>query len=97
MEFWCFFFSNAHFFSLIPPAPQPLNPPQQDLFALNAYTTRYVSRKDGEKSGDGLGLTNYLSSENNTAGVPIGPVAESSWLFVDPAGFGKLLVYLNKR
>ena len=81
----------------LPPPPFQIKPIIQDLFAVNAYTTRYVSRKDGEKSGDGLGLTNYLASENNTAGVPVGPVAESTWLFVDPAGFGKLLVYLNKR
>ena len=80
-----------------PPPPPPKPKKQQDLYAVNAYTTRLVSRKDGTPSGDGLGTTNYLASENTTAGVPLGPVAESSWLLVDPAGFGKLLVYLNKR
>ena len=98
------FLSLFSLFSLSPlhlkfqPPPPPPNPKkQQDLYAVNAYTTRLVSRKDGTPSGDGLGTTNYLASENTTAGVPLGPVAESSWLLVDPAGFGKLLVYLNKR
>jgi len=48
-------------------------------------------------SGDGLGLTNYLAHEKDKSGKMLGPVAESTWLLVDPAGFGKLLVYLNKR
>ena len=48
-------------------------------------------------SGDGLGLTNYLAHEKDASGALLGPVAESSWLLVDPSGFGKLLVYLNKR
>ena len=89
------------FFSLSPnPNPIPIpkkQPTQQDLYAVNAYTTRLVSRKDGEMSGDGLGLTNYLAAEKDLSGKLLGPVAESSWLLVDPAGFGKLLVYLNKR
>ena len=86
-----------------PPPPlsfipgSPIDKQQQDLYAVNAYTTRLVSRKDGEMSGDGLGLTNYLAAEKDTTGKLLGAVAESSWLLVDPSGFGKLLVYLNKR
>ena len=94
--FLSFSLSPLHL-KLQPPPPPPKPKKQQDLYAVNAYTTRLVSRKDGTPSGDGLGTTNYLASENTTAGVPLGPVAESSWLLVDPAGFGKLLVYLNKR
>ena len=86
--------TSPSFFFFLPPTATNQ---QQDLYAVNAYTTRLVSRKDGEMSGDGLGLTNYLASEKDKAGKQLGPAAESTWLLSDPAGFRKLLVYLNKR
>ena len=68
-----------------------------DLFSFNAYTTRYVKASPGSNNPEGLGLANYETLESSATGVPLGPVADSSWLIVTPWGFRKALKYLNDR
>ena len=68
-----------------------------DLFSFNAYTTRYVKASPGANNPEGLGLANYETVTEDAKGVPLGPVADSSWLIVTPWGFRKALAYLNDR
>ncbi|KAK9794356.1 hypothetical protein WJX73_002180 [Symbiochloris irregularis] len=60
-----------------------------DYFALNHYTTNWVSASD---SGLQKASTTYVRD-----GAPIGPQADSEWLYVVPWGMRRLLNYVNKR
>ena len=53
-----------------------------DYFALNHYTTLYVTDNPSSSSLDGTD-TSYTSSD----GADIGQQADSSWLYVVPWGF----------
>ncbi|CEM31609.1 unnamed protein product [Vitrella brassicaformis CCMP3155] len=58
-----------------------------DFFGLNHYTTRYVK---ATAEGGYRKMTMRRS-------VPIGPQAASSWLYIVPWGFSRLLKYVNQR
>ncbi|KAG0526256.1 hypothetical protein BDA96_06G130200 [Sorghum bicolor] len=69
-----------------------------DFIGLNYYTTYYAASLP--PSSNGL----YSSNTDNQAnlsgirnGVPIGPQAASSWLFMYPQGFRELLLYMKKN
>lgn len=64
-----------------------------DFFALNHYTSRYVSSVNRTVANP----AGTRFHDRNPQGVPIGPVAESSWLIVVPWGFEKLLDYVWNR
>jgi len=70
-----------------------------DFFGLNHYTSVYVSTNLHVLPPDIVGwqrdLNVNVSSYRN--GVPIGPPADSTWLFVVPAGFRYLLSYIKNR
>ncbi|KAI9139830.1 intracellular family 1 beta glucosidase Bgl1a [Paraphysoderma sedebokerense] len=70
-----------------------------DFFGLNHYTSRW-----GKASGKPLPQT-YTSFYDVSGTIPmtnkdgkeIGPVADSSWLYVVPWGFRKILTYVHNK
>uniref|UniRef100_A0A2P2K1I3 Beta-glucosidase 12-like n=1 Tax=Rhizophora mucronata TaxID=61149 RepID=A0A2P2K1I3_RHIMU len=68
-----------------------------DFLGLNYYTANYVANSPGSNAVNASYLTDSrarLLSERN--GIPIGPQAASSWLYVYPRGFRDLLLYTKK-
>ena len=51
----------------------------------------------GAAGYNGLGTTNFETSEVDSSGAPVGVVADSPWLLVAPWGFRKALKYLHDR
>ncbi|CAK7339252.1 unnamed protein product [Dovyalis caffra] len=69
-----------------------------DFLGLNYYTTNYAAYMPLSNDVNASYLTDSranLSSERN--GVPIGPKAASSWLYVYPRGIRDLLLYVKKE
>jgi len=65
-----------------------------DFLGLNHYTSVYV--KNGKSNGIGwISDKNTVESFLSKNGIPIGPVAQSSWLHVYPKGLRKLLQEIN--
>ena len=80
-----------------------------DFFGLNHYTSEYVANEPNPSSDNPAGIMstrwdlllakvyepiyNQFCSEKD--GVPIGPVADSDWLYVVPWGIRKLLNYIH--
>ncbi|KAJ3124433.1 hypothetical protein HK100_011243 [Physocladia obscura] len=67
-----------------------------DFFGLNSYTTRLVENRDAAPELDDLD-GNVIQHTAYSNGTPIGPRAESVWLFVVPWGLRKLLNWLDNR
>jgi beta-glucosidase/6-phospho-beta-glucosidase/beta-galactosidase len=70
-----------------------------DFLAINHYTSRYVRQPTGAEPAPGQGYredkwTDTLTEDAH--GNPIGPVADSSWLYVTPQFFAKLLQWIAK-
>jgi beta-glucosidase len=61
-----------------------------DFFGLNHYTSEYVANDPTDKPAG-------IRSTREKNGVPIGPMADSDWLYVVPWGIRKLLNYINDR
>jgi len=64
-----------------------------DFLGINHYTSTYV--KNGKTNGTG-----WNSDKNTTDlvvknGIPLGPLAQSKWLYVYPTGIRKLLNEIN--
>eukprot|EP01089_Gocevia_fonbrunei_P019324 TRINITY_DN6812_c0_g1_i1.p1 TRINITY_DN6812_c0_g1~~TRINITY_DN6812_c0_g1_i1.p1 ORF type:complete len:498 (+),score=101.60 TRINITY_DN6812_c0_g1_i1:57-1550(+) len=69
-----------------------------DFFGLNHYTARYVSQPASPPEQKGWQYDQDTSlSTTNSKGEPIGPQADSSWLYVVPWGFRKTLNWVDKR
>jgi len=67
-----------------------------DFFALNHYTSSYIS--DTNRSGTpGYNNDQKLISSPFKNGKPIGPRADSPWLYVYPPGIAGILNWLHKR
>lgn len=68
-----------------------------DFLGLNYYTSNYATNapqlKNGRRSYNTDSHAN-LTTERN--GIPIGPRAASSWLYVYPKGIQELLLYVKK-
>jgi len=64
-----------------------------DFFAINHYTSRYVSAAPVTETN----LAGTQPHDKSVDGTPIGPVADSDWLIVVPWGFQKLLKYIWDR
>jgi beta-glucosidase len=64
-----------------------------DFFGLNHYTSRYIS----DAPSTIYNPAGIISHDRDVNGVPIGPVADSSWLIVVPWGFQNLLKYVWNR
>ncbi|BDA49688.1 beta-glucosidase 6 [Coccomyxa sp. Obi] len=60
-----------------------------DYFALNHYTSRYVSHDDASPTG--------AATHTERNGKAIGKQADSEWLVSVPWGFRKLLSYVHRR
>lgn len=65
-----------------------------DFFGLNHYTSVYASKPTfttgtGWERDVGVNATRYRN------GVPIGPVADSDWLYVVPWGLRKLVNWIH--
>jgi beta-glucosidase/6-phospho-beta-glucosidase/beta-galactosidase len=60
-----------------------------DFLGVNFYTATFAA-SDGTPYG-------YTLSAQDKQGQPIGPRAQSSWLYVTPWAFQKLLAYLDAR
>ncbi|KAJ3348993.1 hypothetical protein HDU83_000914 [Entophlyctis luteolus] len=67
-----------------------------DFFGLNSYTSRLIQNRDAEPELDDLD-GNLIQHTIDSNGVPIGPRAESLWLYVVPWGLRKLLNFLDQR
>ncbi|XP_057453252.1 beta-glucosidase 13-like [Lotus japonicus] len=69
-----------------------------DFLGLNYYTTNYAANaphlSNARPNYVTDALTN-LTTERN--GIPIGPRAASSWLYVYPKGIRELLLYVKKK
>ncbi|RLM65229.1 hypothetical protein C2845_PM16G13630 [Panicum miliaceum] len=69
-----------------------------DFIGLNYYTTNYA---DNLPPSNGLNVTYDTDARANLTGirngVPIGPQAASSWIFVYPQGFRELLLYVKEN
>ncbi|KAL4178498.1 hypothetical protein AMTRI_Chr13g82600 [Amborella trichopoda] len=70
-----------------------------DFIGLNYYTSRYASNIPHLLPTPPIrySLDAYVSKSYERNGLPIGPKAASSWLYVYPQGLKELLVYVNKR
>ncbi|KAL2332203.1 hypothetical protein Fmac_019784 [Flemingia macrophylla] len=69
-----------------------------DFLGVNYYTSNYASNAPKLSNGKSNYLTDSnanLTTERN--GIPIGPVAASSWLYVYPEGIRELLLYIKKK
>ncbi|XP_059431255.1 beta-glucosidase 13-like isoform X1 [Corylus avellana] len=69
-----------------------------DFIGLNYYTSNYAAYAPHLNSGKPSYLTDFLVNltiERN--GIPIGPVAASSWLAVYPRGLLDLLLYVKGK
>jgi len=68
-----------------------------DFYAMNHYTSKYVANRpipnpsDGWDDDQGTTVTPYKD------GVPIGPPADSDWLFVVPTGIRNTLNWVSRR
>ena len=86
--------------SVLPPISESL---RKDLLAnkpstfyINHYSTKVVKNAPGNTGGYGEGLTDYGEQYEFANGTKVGPVADSSWLYVYPSGLRSLLSYVNK-
>ncbi|KAI3468069.1 hypothetical protein Pfo_024732 [Paulownia fortunei] len=66
-----------------------------DFLGLNYYTANYAANDPCPKCEDGYYKDQHVKFYNNRYGVPIGPMAGSTWLFIVPWGIHKLLKYTN--
>jgi beta-glucosidase len=67
-----------------------------DYFGMNHYTSGYVS-DNPEQTGQGWDQDQKVTVSHSRKGVLIGPVADSSWLFVVPWGIYKMLHWVARR
>jgi len=65
-------------------------------FYINHYSTKVIKHAAGYTGGYGEGLTDYGEQYEYANGTKVGPVADSSWLYVVPSGLRSLLNYVNK-
>jgi beta-glucosidase len=86
--------------SVLPPISESL---RKDLLAhksptffINHYSTKVVKDAPGYTGGYGEGLTDYGEQYEFANGTKVGPVADSSWLYVYPGGLRSLLNYVYK-
>ena len=86
--------------SVLPPISESL---RRDLLAhkpttfwINHYSTKVIKHAPGNTGGYGEGLTDYGEQYTFANGTAVGPVADSSWLYVYPAGLRALLGYVNR-
>ncbi|XP_062172031.1 beta-glucosidase 12-like [Alnus glutinosa] len=69
-----------------------------DFIGLNYYTSNYAAYAPDLNSGNPSYFTDSLvnlTAERN--GIPIGPQAASSWLYVYPRGLRDLLLYVKEK
>ncbi|XP_030953515.1 beta-glucosidase 12-like isoform X1 [Quercus lobata] len=69
-----------------------------DFIGLNYYTANYAAYAplpNGDRASFSTDSSANLTTSRN--GIPIGPPAASSWLFVYPRGFQDLLLYIKKK
>ncbi|KAL6652544.1 hypothetical protein ACP70R_011469 [Stipagrostis hirtigluma subsp. patula] len=69
-----------------------------DFIGLNYYTSNYA---DNLPPSNGLNTSYMTDSQANLTGVrngiPIGPQAASTWLYIYPRGFRELLMYVKEN
>ncbi|KAF9593426.1 hypothetical protein IFM89_022892 [Coptis chinensis] len=69
-----------------------------DFIGLNYYTTRYAKNVPCCSDIPASVLTDsYANLSYVRNGIPLGPVAGSSWLYVYPRGILDLLLYIRQR
>jgi len=68
-----------------------------DFFGLNHYTTSYIYPKTDIDTDFGWQSDVNVSSTHQRGDQMIGPLAGSSWLYVVPWGFRKLLNWIKER
>lgn len=69
-----------------------------DYFGLNHYTSSYViNRTDENTTAIGWEFDTHVITSRERDGVPIGPRADSSWLYVVPWGIRKVLNLVKDR
>eukprot|EP00884_Botryococcus_braunii_P017271 jgi/Botrbrau1/4227/Bobra.0044s0023.1 len=68
------------------------------FFGINHYTSKFVKNLPGATGGAGEGPTNLGDGYDGPDNQKISPiVADSTWLYVYPEGFTKLLAYVNDK
>lgn len=69
-----------------------------DFFALNHYTSRFIMALDEARSPANFDNDQLVEQMiEDVHGRPLGPRAESSWLYVTPWGFRKILHWIDNR
>jgi len=68
-----------------------------DFFGFNHYTSRWVSNNPDAPSGRGWETDKKTAPTAERDGEFIGPVADSSWLYVVPWGMRKILNWIKDR
>ncbi|XP_058074350.1 beta-glucosidase 12-like [Magnolia sinica] len=69
-----------------------------DFIGLNYYTARYVADVSCSDTIQVSYTTDsHINETGERNGIPIGPQAASSWLYVYPQGIRDMLVYTRKR
>jgi beta-glucosidase/6-phospho-beta-glucosidase/beta-galactosidase len=71
-----------------------------DFFALNHYTSRYASQPSYPQPppGQGFSADQWVNSTAfDASGQPIGPLADSPWLYVAPQFFASMLKWVADR
>eukprot|EP00823_Brevimastigomonas_motovehiculus_P009090 TRINITY_DN8771_c0_g1_i1.p1 TRINITY_DN8771_c0_g1~~TRINITY_DN8771_c0_g1_i1.p1 ORF type:complete len:556 (+),score=134.51 TRINITY_DN8771_c0_g1_i1:75-1742(+) len=70
----------------------------KDFFGINSYTTTYVYDQPNPIDTEPGWITDmHLGRTYYRDGKPIGPRADSSWLYVYPPGIGALLRWIDSR
>ncbi|KAH3764001.1 glycosyl hydrolase family 1 [Pelomyxa schiedti] len=65
-----------------------------DFFGLNHYTSLWVADNQSPSGTPGWDMDRHVSTTQVKDGVPIGPQADSSWLYVYPPGIQGVLRYV---
>ncbi|KAL6273426.1 hypothetical protein ACE6H2_024118 [Prunus campanulata] len=69
-----------------------------DFIGLNYYTARYASNEHDIIPAHACCITDpHVNITTELNGVPIGPQAGSSWLYVYPKGIHNLLLYIKEK
>jgi beta-glucosidase len=68
-----------------------------DFIGLNHYTTSYIKDKTGSWGGDWFADSRTDGTKIGIDGKPIGPMAQSDWLYVYPPGMRGILKWIDQR
>jgi beta-glucosidase len=68
-----------------------------DFIGLNHYTSGYIKNDPNGKGGNWFADSRTIGTKIGIDGKPIGPMAQSNWLYVYPEGIRGLLNWVDQR